>query len=594
MRGLRTPRAGPAAKAAAGVPPTDPEPRVAAGITVRRRILPPRRIAPLTAEGHVEHFPKHPKIARFAGRWLVVSEGGDCLLEYASDANDALLSMPLGASCSLVAAILQFMMATSEPSPESAAGPSTHAVMLGGLLLSICRASGFSVVAVTQAAACDLTGGGCAQRGEALPSAGTAILYKAMEIHCGLSTDVGASLLDLVKVSAQQRQDKLDNYTLSSMLDDPSGESIEHLMDARTSATAQGVFSAALQRTYSGLVEQALALLTELERTFVVSICIFDHRLDLLAHVTHTLDQSNVTAGSTFFTERYDWLGADLIRVAADKQESDDSNQLTFWCWVHGCRDTIAALGPSIGPLRVGVLLRAEMGTEIPLGSSCGDTLGVMKLPLSWESYEGASWVTLEVSRVLAATLGVSFEWPADISCTRTAISWAREVPKVTATVPPLSMAAAESAQGQHMWQQGSALGVSGVTLQVAYGGARALGIGSPQQQYGGRPAPSFPPVAPRPLDVPSAVATSLAAVYHAVAPTSAGTSVCPDASVAGVSVAADLSGLAVNAAVGQAIAKVSTAEALSKGYLASLVARVQNKASSTTKPRPGLLHTGI
>lgn len=171
-------------------------------------------------------------------------------------------------------------------SPESAhskpSGASTHAIVLGEYLLSVCRAPGFSVAALTAGQSHDVPTSNCRERRQALSPTRAAVQYKAMEIHRRLSADpIGSALHDLVQVSAQQQQDQLNSYTLSSMLDsdDGSGESREHLMDVQTSSAARNVFATCLRHTYSGIIKEAMALFKEeCSSKKVDSVCIFDHR----------------------------------------------------------------------------------------------------------------------------------------------------------------------------------------------------------------------------------------------------------------------------------------------------------------------------
>lgn len=426
MRGARSPRGSPAAGSPGG--PAAPE------ITVRHRVLPPRSTEPTPAKRHVAAEGQGHQC--FAGRWLVVSEGGDCLLDYVTGTCDVLLNMPLGASCSLVAAMLQFIMAVS-PAEGASGEPalvSTHAVMLGGLLLSICRAPGFSVVAANMTPEHELATSSCGPAGDVAPALDAAFRYKAMEIHSGLSSAVGPALRNLAESSSRQREAQLNSYTLSSMLDSADGgpgESIEHLMDLQSSSVARGVFASALSRTYSGLLRQVMMALRAQGSTLVETMCILDHQGQLLARIDdplvhraselHGCDASATAAEP--FTEPPDWRGAELLKVANDKAGVD--SKFTVWCWGCGRLDFIAILGPSVGPLRVGALLRASMQGGV--GSASGDSLGVLQLPIHMEVHEGVYWSVLEASRVLAEAFGVSFEWPADIKGTSVEIFWGRD-----------------------------------------------------------------------------------------------------------------------------------------------------------------------
>lgn len=585
MRGSRPPHGSQASTAlstkVAGVSPPSSE------IVVKHRALPPRCIAPATAEHQIGSLAEGSGRARFSGRWFIVSQGGDCLLDYAVASPDALMSMPLGASCSLIAAILQFILAASGSPAESECGSSvsvsTHAVVMAGLLVSICKAPGFSVVAADLALGHDSTVDGCGEAPDVTPHIDAAWRYKAMEVQRLLSATVGPALHDLVEVSSRQREDQLNSYTLSSMLDSAdggTGESIEHLMDPKTSALARGVFAAALGRTYSGLLEQALRILRQRGSRMVESMCIFDSSLELLARVVDPLESPSSSSPSQPFSERSDWRGAELIRVAADTARAANDNNFTFWCWTNGRRDFVAALGPSIAPLRVAAQLRAGMGADLPHGSSCGDTLGVVQLPLRWEAYDEASWAVLEVSRVLAEAFGVAFEWPADIARNGIEISWGPEgadhhysppaldpaavspIIDIGARSGPFGKCSAQSSQfGSGPGQLGncSPRSIAPVAVAPASGLTSIAPCGAPPVG-----AAAATPLSPRVGRVPAKAAP----ISPRISPVRAAHLVATEAA---------------RAAVGHAIAKVISpraAEASAKDYCASLVNRVQSKQS--------------
>lgn len=578
--------------------PKAAEAAVATDFSVKHRALPPRCIAPTTTEHHRQNL-----VGRtFLGRWLLISEAGDCLLDYTAGTCDALPDMPLGASCSLVAAILQFVMAVQAPpaSPSIssvAAGTSTHTVMLGGLLLSICRASGFSVVAATTAAGRESTEC-CVDMPDMLPTISTAYRYKAMEIQRGLSAAVGPALQSLVESSASRKEDQVNSYTLSSMLDSAecdAGESIEHLMDPKTSALARDVLSSALRRTYRGLLEQALLLLRRHDNRPIESMCIFDTKLDLLARLTVPADSPS--SSSSLFSEKSDWRGSELVRVAAEKPVEEES-KFTFWCWAHGKRDFVAALGPPVGPLRVAAQLRAGMGADIPLRSTCGDTLGIVQMPLRWDVYDGAVWAVLEVSRVLADAFGMPFEWPADISRNNMEITWDREVGQRAASPPTLDPACVS------LDYSSDVAPLSPLTPQKFQNWA----TWSPQQR-----SPCSEPHSPGPFAVaptpgcaagaPASLTGGSTSSSLSSASTEAGSASAVAPTLAQV-VAAEAARGSINAAVSQAISKVlkpraaeasaqdyctdlltkaaqpRAAEASAKDYCASLLSRVQTKST--------------
>lgn len=354
------------------------------------------------------------------------------MLDFVADTCDALLSVPLVATCSLVAAVLQFTEAVSQPdaglSSSKSCGLSTHAISLGELLVSICRAPGFSVVAATCPQESVSTAAGYVGSTGAQLSNDAAVRYKAMEVHRGLSAQVGPALQNLAETSTRQRQEQLNSYTLSSMLgstDGVAGESIEHLLNPRDSAVARTIFSAALARSYNGLLQEVMMLLQNCDQQRVEALCIFDGRFDLLARLT--VSSEKLPSAECCSVEVPDWCGAELIRASARQAGQEDKDNLTIWCWTYGPRGSVALLGPHVGPLRVGAQLRAP-GSEAPAQSSvCADVLGVVQLPLRWACYDGVSWAVAEASRALASAFGESFQWPVGIR-TGDEVAWGREV----------------------------------------------------------------------------------------------------------------------------------------------------------------------
>lgn len=349
----------------------------------------------------------------FAGRWLVISEGGDCLLDYSHNASERLLNMPLAASCSLIAAMTQFVTAVGVGTSCEAGSSSVHAVSLGDVHLCICRGSTFSVAAATQ------------EQGSHV----AAIRCKATEMHAALSAAVGEALLELCEVSTRQRQEQMNNYTLSSMLDsggDDASESMEHLLDPKALLISRSIMTTTLSHRYDALLQDTLNLLADADRKLINSVCIFDDRIEIVVRVAEAVD------GSCGFKECFDWRGAELIRAAAADKSSVLSS-LSLWSWVRGQSRFTALLGQSLGSVRVGIQLNVQQNLEGLQAEEVeqnefnySEVLQVMQLPLQIDSYSGVAWVVAKLTQMLANVLCLTFDWPVGLGL-GDQIGWGRK-----------------------------------------------------------------------------------------------------------------------------------------------------------------------
>lgn len=214
----------------------------APAVSVVRRPLPSLGPAEDRPEQSVVAVSGRRSASPFAGRWLILSAGGECLLDYALAAPDALLALPLATLCSLTAAVLQFVAAAG------GGGAPTRSMQLGGLRISACRGDEFSVVGVRWAAP--------AEAGDA------AWKQKALELRHALAQEgrLQAVLRETAAAADNQRRELLDSYTLSSMLTKGAGGP-RSVLGAGDMRAVRGAMEASLSRTLPQLLEAAVASL---------------------------------------------------------------------------------------------------------------------------------------------------------------------------------------------------------------------------------------------------------------------------------------------------------------------------------------------
>eukprot|EP00931_Biecheleriopsis_adriatica_P079875 TRINITY_DN53214_c0_g1_i1.p1 TRINITY_DN53214_c0_g1~~TRINITY_DN53214_c0_g1_i1.p1 ORF type:complete len:430 (+),score=109.78 TRINITY_DN53214_c0_g1_i1:22-1311(+) len=337
-----------------------PEAEAAVRQLKQRGILPARQEAPAAyAVG-------------FSGRWLVVAAGGDCLMDYAWGTCDAERELPLISLCSLSVAMAQFIVAASSAGAVDEGRTATHAVLFSSFLLALCHGTDFSVLVVVARPDASTAGSP-----SPLP-ANASLRYKAMEIHAALSEgDLGVQFKALAASSAQEREEQLGNYTLSSVLgpscEDTAG-SLEGRLHPATAAAAREVLSRALNRSYATLLGAALQRIDEDERKQVASLCIFDSKLELLQRRDCLCTRDS---------NRLDWQGLELMRGAGEMQqaETEAGRHVSVWVWPADLEaeassslakaSDIAVVCNTSWPVCCGALLRLPLNKALAAAAPC-------------------------------------------------------------------------------------------------------------------------------------------------------------------------------------------------------------------------------
>lgn len=426
--------------------------RLDGALNIKPRVFPPR--SHCKQQGGMSVSSRAP----FAGRWLVITESGDCLLDCPVEACSVEQDIPIKTLCSLAAAILQFIAsACGKQANECLSQTSTHTMVFSNFTLSAQRATDFSVIVVTAKLANDEvcecngtgdnneagcnTGSDCLNSGKTHPVARpteAALRYKTIEVHHALSRQVGTVLRSVAKDVAQERQDQMDNYTLASMLDiDDGNPSLEKRLGLKNAVLAQHTLELALRCSYANLMIEALAVLSEDVANQVESLCIFDDKMDLVARVArcYVHDSTRTTCpkseGIPNLGERHDWRGAELLQAAARKLTWPASDPIdgrhcgpgfSCWCWAQ-CgpiseHAPVAILGGTFGPLCVGAQLCTRLLTKIQHSLDAGPT-EVVQLPLAGHASSSVILAVLqavaEASHMVASVFGLTYQWPEGI-----------------------------------------------------------------------------------------------------------------------------------------------------------------------------------
>jgi len=279
----------------------------------------------------------------FTGRWLVVSAGGDCLMDYANGACDAERELPLTSLCSLAVAMTQFLDAAGGEETEAV---KTHSMEFNSFLLATCAGPSFSVLAVV---------GLPEERPSELSTA--EFRFKAAEIHAALRGGViWDELQRLVGASGQDREEKATNYTLSSCLGSAAdGDGLDTALPPHAASAAREVFATALRARCSTPVQAALNDLSALcaaDRQQDLKLCLFDTRLEILT-VLPSLDEAKP------------WQAMGLLRSAGEEVCLSKEASTSVWAWQSESgkeAPEVAVLCPQARPLLVGAVLTSRCG----------------------------------------------------------------------------------------------------------------------------------------------------------------------------------------------------------------------------------------
>lgn len=356
---------------------------------------------PVRGKGFAVELPESPHPAEsdsrsaFAGRWLVISTGGECLVDHPFEALDEELAFPTSSLCSLVAAMLQFSAAASGSSASTVADaspangkappvyPPTQVFALSNALLVACRGEAFSLIAL-------LSADKILQAGE------VAYRYKALEAFLALSFQLGADLSNLSAAADEKRKLQLDTYTLCSMLDSGGqGDEVQSSV-ARLQASSREILSTILRRSYGGLLDLACASLGSYLRPRVDAVLLFDAKGNLAAITTGSKAETGQLPG---LTPLLSWKCAELTHATMNQQgfaaQSLDASEPRVWAWTSSLltaashRIPLSVIGNS-GPLRVAlqasvvlalgtnVALAQQTVSEVPLSSVPRSLVGIV------------------------------------------------------------------------------------------------------------------------------------------------------------------------------------------------------------------------
>ncbi|OLP75923.1 hypothetical protein AK812_SmicGene44212 [Symbiodinium microadriaticum] len=276
----------------------------------------------------------------FTGRWLCVAAGGDCLIDYANGACDAERELPLSSLCSLAMAMQQFIETTG----QETVGVQTHSVSFSTFLLCACTGPTFSVVAVV------------ALPEEVPAELSTAELrFKATEIHAALRSkaELKEQLERLAGATAQEREEKAGNYTLSSCLD--AGKEVDTSLPPEAASAAREIFARALGQRAAEPLAAFLAELPENERQEVKKLCLFDARLEILCILGDEGPKPDEVKEEKQATEE-----AALLLKAGEAVSESQERVTSVWAWASESAE-IAVLCPQAWPLFLGALLTKRL-----------------------------------------------------------------------------------------------------------------------------------------------------------------------------------------------------------------------------------------
>lgn len=400
----RGPRVPPLRLGLSPAPQPGATPRQAVAVAAKTRPLQVQDVAAAAAasssSGSVESTAAQT-LSGFPSRWLVITPGGDCLLDYAAGACDAERDIPVGTLCSLAAAVLQFLAAAGG---EEGPGPATRTVRLASFQLVACMGPEFTVLAVTAATS-------------PVPKG---LRWKVREVFAGLCQGkLRRGLSDLASSSAHSKEEQLGSYTLSSVLSgrtDSEGVGVQAPLPVAVAATA--ALELALRRSYVSLLRAAVQDVARSELRTMQAFCLLDGQLDLVAMLVPAavgLEHDPV--------ERRAWRPGDLVLAAASEaaagtiasDSSDATSNLTLWCWSSqpsAGQASVVALLSSNGLPWVAVEFQCTLtGARGKHGQLVG--LGRVVQQLQPEAVEGQDsatslvWAASEVARCLAHAINV-------------------------------------------------------------------------------------------------------------------------------------------------------------------------------------------
>eukprot|EP00746_Dinoflagellata_sp_MGD_P006191 gnl/MRDRNA2_/MRDRNA2_112055_c0_seq1.p1 gnl/MRDRNA2_/MRDRNA2_112055_c0~~gnl/MRDRNA2_/MRDRNA2_112055_c0_seq1.p1 ORF type:complete len:424 (+),score=72.28 gnl/MRDRNA2_/MRDRNA2_112055_c0_seq1:80-1351(+) len=314
--------------------------------------------------------------ALFVGRWLVVTDLGDCIIDHVvSGCTEDIRKLPLKTLCALVASVFQFVVdisnvgsmerSSARAFEHSSTFGSMHALALSTFKVLVFRWSGFSIAAVVS------------------KSAGfeTAVQYKAREIGFALRERIGEALTQVAGQLQSNNDAKMHSFTLESMLDQDEDQN-KTLLDPMSQGIAESMFQEKLSKSYCELLRSVVGEPQGPGFRNVSQACICDESGQLLTLLTkqdrYSKEHSNWEHGSkwmyataqklsivpapaeeSIFPDPSAYGTADVL----SKLRPPTTDLLSLWLWEENGCTTPVVVGIA-GPLRIFIQLW-ESETEL-------------------------------------------------------------------------------------------------------------------------------------------------------------------------------------------------------------------------------------
>lgn len=307
------------------------------------------------AEFGASTVPEATSKASFEGRWLVVTDLGDCIIDHVvSGCSEDIRKVHVKTVCALVASVSQFVVDICN---QKQAIGSMHALALSTFKVLVFRCSGFSVAAVLRKSS----------------SLETAAQYKAQEIGIALKEKIGEALATVVKQLEAKNDVAMHSFTLESMLDSAGDGQNKVLLDPGSQSISEAVFQEKLSMSYGDMLRGVIGEPQDPSCRNVCQACVCDHRGRLLTllrkadqysgeHFTWdsgskflystaqklTSLASSSPAEDTIFSTESSYATGNVL----SKLDADDQGLLSLWFWEENGSTTLIVVGIA-GPLRI-------------------------------------------------------------------------------------------------------------------------------------------------------------------------------------------------------------------------------------------------
>jgi hypothetical protein len=323
---------------------------------IRQKVLPAPSPEPETITA-----PEVTGKAVFEGRWLVITDLGDCIVDHVvSGCSEHIRKVPVKTLGALVASVSQFVVDISNQRHEKR---TMHALALTTFQVLVFRCGGFSVAAVLSKSS----------------NFGTAAQYKAHEIAIALNERVGEALTQVVEQLQSNNDDKMHSFTLESMLDSADEDHINKLLDPRSQGISESVFQDKLNKSHGDMLRSIITEPSCPTSRNVCQACICDHRGHLLTLLTkedtYLAEHSSWDHASKFLYSTAQKLSCsseeESIFSAASqygtsdvlsKVDADGKGLLSLWLW----EATTPVVVGVAGPLRICIQLEDSHTGSLP------------------------------------------------------------------------------------------------------------------------------------------------------------------------------------------------------------------------------------